>query len=104
RVQCNVGDVPPTGGCGPGTSSALDLIGNVVSGSPRNPQPAAHRASASKYSDRLLVLSVDLPENIATAYGGSTWWRIRYTVGSGSPTDRTPWSVQVRGDPVRLVE
>ncbi len=39
------------------------------------------------------------------AYGTTDdWWKIEYTAGSGNVTDRTNWSVQIRGDPVRLVE
>ena len=92
------GETGPNGGYGPGTTSLLNL-GNT---STNYPQPGPYRLSTSKYSDRHLRLSVDLPADINAAYGGLTWWRIRYTVGS-SPTDRTTWSVSVRGDPVRLV-
>lgn len=98
RVDCAGGATPPTGGCGPGTTSMLDLVG-----SPPNPQPGPRRLSDSKYSDRLLILEVELPDNINTAYGGLTWWRIRYTSGT-EPTDRTTWGVTIKGDPVRLVE
>lgn len=103
RVLCGPGDTPPTGGCGPGNTSILDLVGNTEGGNERNPQPGLRRASLSKYSDRLLLLEVELPDNITTAYGGRTWWRIRYTSGS-APTDRTTWGVTIKGDPVRLVE
>jgi hypothetical protein len=65
-------------------------------------QPRAHRLSSSRYNDRLIRLEVPLPSDITAAYGGLTWWRVQYLVGS-SPTDRTTWSVIVRGDPVRLV-
>ena len=39
----------------------------------------------------------------ATTEGG--WWKIRYTMGSGSgnATDLTTWQVSVRGSPVHLV-
>lgn len=71
-----------------------------------NPQPDSYRGSRSKYSDRLLHLEIDLPDDIATAYGGATWWRVRYTMGPvrGANVDRTTWSVAVEGDPVRLLE
>jgi Flp pilus assembly protein TadG len=91
------GETGPNGGYGPATTDELSL---VSSGTPYQPGP--YRLSTSKYSDRHLKLSVDLPDDITAAYGGLTWWRIRYTVGS-APTDRTTWSVAVKGDPVRLV-
>lgn len=103
RVQCGPGETAPTGGCGPGTASILDLVGTTESGVVRNPQPGTRRSSLSKYSDRLLILEVELPANITTAYGGATWWKIRYTTGTAN-TDRTTWSVTIKGDPVRLVE
>jgi Flp pilus assembly protein TadG len=92
------GETAPSGGYGPTTTTNLSL-GNPSSS---YPQPGPYRVSSSKYSDRHLRLSVQLPDDINAAYGGLTWWRIRYTVGS-APTDRTTWSVAVRGDPVRLV-
>lgn len=109
----------PVGGCSGSATTSLDLIGNHVSCSspdidistPRdgtpdrcvfNTQPGGRRISRSKYNERSLTLSVDLPDDIATAYGGATWWKIEYTVNV-SPTDRTTWSVVVRGDPVRLL-
>lgn len=64
----------------------------------------SQNTQSGKYSDRLLRLTVQLPANIDTAYGGNTWWKIRYTGGPGGFTgDRTTWSVQLLGDPVRLV-
>lgn len=75
---------------------------NVIDVSGSGPAPGPNRASTSRYNDRLLRLSVQLPDDIAADFAGRTWWRIRYTT-SGSPTDRTTWSVTVAGDPVRLV-
>ncbi len=109
----------PFGGCSGTSATSLDLIGNHVSCSnpdidistPRNgsadrcvfnTQPGGRRISRSKYNERSLTLSVDLPDDIATAYGGATWWKIEYTVNV-APTDRTTWSVVVQGDPVRLI-
>lgn len=90
-------EAAPAGGYGPFAGvTSVDVSGGG------HPQPGGHRASTSRYSDRLLRLSVDLPDDIAAAYGGRTWWKIRYTVGSSS-TDRTTWTVIVKGDPVRLV-
>ena len=93
------GETSPNGGYGPATTSMLSLgAANTT-----YPQPGPWRLSSSKYSDRRLVLSVQLPADINAAYGGLTWWRIRYTVDSANSTDRTTWSVSVKGDPVRLV-
>ncbi|HAS10951.1 MAG TPA: hypothetical protein DCS55_10620, partial [Acidimicrobiaceae bacterium] len=55
-----------------------------------------------KYNERSLTLSIDLPEDIASEYGGATWWKVEYTTNT-APTDRTTWSVRVQGDPVRLI-
>jgi hypothetical protein len=74
----------------------LDLSGSG------HPQPGPRRVSDSKYNDRALTLTVDLPSNIAAEYGGRTWWKVEYEVGT-SPTDRTTWAVEVKGDPVRLL-
>jgi Flp pilus assembly protein TadG len=93
------GETAPSGGYGPGTTSMLSLGAANTNYS----QPGPYRLSTSKYSDRRLVLSVDLPDDINAAYGGLTWWRIRYTVDAANSTDRTTWSVSVKGDPVRLV-
>jgi hypothetical protein len=103
RVACPSGDTPPTGGCGPATTNILDLVGATDSeGREWNPQPGGHRLSRSKYNDRLIIIEIPLPD-LQAIYGQATWWRVRYTVGS-APTDRTTWSVTVRGDPVRLIE
>jgi len=88
---CSTGTAP-TGGWGP----HLDDTTIDVSGT-NHPQPGAHRLSSSRYNDRLIRIQVPIDD-----YGASTWWRIRYRVGS-SPTDRTTWSAIVLGDPVRLV-
>lgn len=90
-----VGETNPTGGRS-GTTNNLDVSGS------NHMQPRAHRLSSSRYNDRLIRLEVPLPSDINAAYGGLTWWRVQYRVGT-SPTDRTTWSVIVRGDPVRLV-
>lgn len=117
-VDCPPG-APAEGGCSGSSATRLDLVGHTVTcsdpdvdtstprdGSPdrcaSNKQPGPRRTSRSKYNDRSLTLTVDLPTDIASAYGGATWWKIEYTTNV-SPTDRTTWSVEVRGDPVRLV-
>ncbi|MGY6500359.1 MAG: Tad domain-containing protein [Acidimicrobiales bacterium] len=89
-------EVAPAGGWGPVTESVTDI-------SATGPQPGEGRISAFRFNDRQLRLEYDLPD-IAAAYGGATWWKIEYRFGTGTVTDRTTWSVSVRGDPVRLVE
>lgn len=119
EVDCGPGVVDPTGGCSGTNDDELDLIGDTVDncfdgrdvdtgggpGADRcafNPQPGPRRASRWKYNDRSLTLTVDLPADIGDEYGGATWWKIEYTTNT-APTDRTTWSVQVKGDPVRLI-
>jgi hypothetical protein len=93
------GEVAPAGGYGPHIGSYID-----VSGTNDSYRPWGSRNSQNgRYSDRLIRLTYHLPNNIATAYGGRTWWRIRYDVSSGGSNDRTTWTVSVSGDPVRLV-
>lgn len=107
----------PTGGTGPGTTTAakaIDLWGNEATGTSTNcadvnyspcsfnPQPGTRRGSTSKYSDRLLQLTVQLPTDIQAAFGGKQWYKIKYYTGQ-SPSDRTTWSVQVKGAPIRLI-
>ncbi len=124
-VDCSGGVAPPTGGCSGSSVDRLDLIGNTYrdvnsgyrcsggrdvdldgNGSADdcawNPQPGPHRLSRWKYNERSLTLSIDLPEDIASEYGGATWWKVEYTTNT-APTDRTTWSVRVQGDPVRLI-
>lgn len=95
RTDCTSPIVPPNGGCS-GTTSVLDVSGSG------QPQPGPNRGSTSKYSDRMMILTVQLPTNYTTVYGTKQWWKIRYNVGT-SPTDRTTWSVNILGDPVHLV-
>lgn len=92
---CNPGEATPTGGWS-GTTTNLNTSGT------NHPQPRGHRLSSSRYNDRLMRIEIQLPDDIAAAYGGQTWWRVQYLVGE-TPSDRTTWSVIVRGDPVRLV-
>ncbi|MBI2705272.1 MAG: hypothetical protein HYX32_08300 [Actinobacteria bacterium] len=101
-------DVPPLGGRGPATSgtvsvayvgtlsNAIDLWGNGTNCQPGNPQPGNFGGSCSKYNDRIVRITVELPGDIAAAYGGATWWKVRYTTdGPYAPTDRTTWSATV---------
>ena len=92
-------ELGPSGGRSSG-ATPVDFIDVAGSGDRTFPQ----NTQSGKYSDRLLRLTVKLPANIDTAYGGNTWWKIRYTGGPGGFTgDRTTWSVQLLGDPVRLI-
>ena len=105
-VEC-AGVIAPDGGCNGGQNEVapgqykptkhnkLDVSGNGA-------QKKGNRYSQSRYNDRLVTLTVDLPADYSAAYSGRTWWRIRYTSG-GAVTDRTTWSIRVIGDPVRLV-
>jgi hypothetical protein len=96
---------PPYGGCS-GSGSSLDVSDTAcptVGGVHTCPQPYSTVNSRSKYSDRFLTIDIPLPSNYSTVYGGKTWWKIRYTVGS-TPTDRTTWSVNIVGDPVHLLQ
>lgn len=113
---CADGTWAPTGGwsgssttiSGIGTN-ALDLAGSKYlngSGSLVNnpdPQPGPHRTSNWKYSDRLLKLTIQLPNDIPAAYGTNSWFKIRYTTFGSSVTDRTTWSATIQGAPVRLI-
>ncbi len=94
------GEVAPAGGWGPVNESVVDISGS-------GPQPAGAtngRIGDGRFNERQLRLEVDLPPDIEDAFSGATWWRVEYRFGSGTVTDRTTWSVSVRGDPVRLVE
>lgn len=95
RTACNP-PTPPNGGCS-GSGNALDVSGS-------GPQPYPNLGSSSRYSDRTILLSIALPNDYATRYGGKKWWKIRYNTGSGRVTDRTTWSVNIIGDPVHLVD
>jgi Flp pilus assembly protein TadG len=91
--------VPVTGN----VAKALDLWGFDPNGTSVNAQPGPRRSSTSKYSDRVLVLTVQLPADINSAYGGRQWYRIKYYAGQGTVTDRTTWSVTISGAPVKLI-
>lgn len=94
--RCNPLETAPADGWDPVVESVVSIAGE-------GPAPGGGRLSEWRFNERQLRLEVRLPD-IAEAYGGATWWRIEYRFGSGTVTDRTTWSVQVRGDPVRLVE
>ncbi len=59
--------------------------------------------TGSKFNDDFVTLSIALPTDFIATYGATDrWWKINYTAGGGI-TDRTTWSVEVVGDPVRLL-
>ena len=91
ETDCSVG-LQPLGGCS-GTTTSLDVSGSGT-------QIYNDTRSTSRYNDRMVTATVDLPHDYATAYVGR-WWQIRYTFGSNI-TDRTTWSIRLVGDPVRL--
>ncbi len=78
-----------------GTTSALNVSGS-------GPQPP-NRASNSKFNERKLQISINLPASYTSTYGTNTWWKLRYRFSGSSVTDRTTWSVDIVGEPVRLV-
>ncbi len=92
-----ISEADPSGGRS-GTAPAVPGLDVSLTG----PQPGPNRLSPSKYNDRHIRIEIPLPADILAAYSGRTWWKIQYTTG-GQPTDRTTWSVIVKGDPVRLV-
>lgn len=92
------GEQEPAGGRGPGVTNKLDVSGNVSRSQRTDPQ----NVQSGKYSDRLIRLKIELPDDMAARYGLKTWWRIRYTTGP-SVSDKTTWGIQLLGDPIRLV-
>jgi hypothetical protein len=88
-----------------GSTSPIDVSGGGPSATGQ-PQPGDRRSTRTyTFNDRQLRIRLTLPDNIQTAYGGRTWWRLRYRFNPGQAVnDRTTWSVNVLGDPVRLIE
>ncbi len=91
ETDCTVGNALGRGCSGSGTT--LDVSGS-------DNQIYADTLGTSRFNDRVVTVTVDLPTDYAARYGGD-WWQIRYTFGADI-TDRTTWSVTVVGDPVRL--
>lgn len=103
-------DVAPTGGwsgtvaqpggvpcaTAPPGCNELETLGLDPQGNGRgwNPQPGPYRGSRSKYSDRMVVLTTDLPADLTAEYGAARRLRLRYTAGV-APTDRTTWRAGV---------
>lgn len=97
-------DPQPGGGAWTGVVNRLYAdgdLGGCDSGS--FPQAGPHRTSDSRYNDRRIILTIDLPPDITDAYGGKYWWKVRYRTCT-NPSDRTTWGAGVLGDPVRLIE
>lgn len=90
------GETDPVGGRTGGPTTALD-----VSGTTDTNRTFPNNIQNGKYSDRLLRLTLRMPDDIDAAYGGRTWWKIQY--GGAFTGDRTTWSVRLLGDPVRLL-
>ena len=108
QVDAAAGEVSPTGGTSGSVAPGgrLDtrglVSGNTCGGG--NPQPGPNRASSSKFNERLLRLTVELPDDLNEAWGGRRWWRIRYDTCEGRRvSDRATWGVRILGEPVRLV-
>ena len=88
------GEVAPDGGRTGGPTSAIPVAGTGT-------QPFTNNVQNGLYSDRLLRLTLKMPDDIDAAYNGATWWKIQY--GGAFTGDRTTWSVRLLGDPVRLL-
>jgi Flp pilus assembly protein TadG len=98
-TACDNPPAPATGGCS-GSASGSDPYLDV-SGS--GTQPYTGLNSSSKYSDR--TLTIDIPLIGYNPPAGNYWWKVQYTVDSGSPpTDRTTWETNIVGDPVHLLQ
>jgi Flp pilus assembly protein TadG len=106
-------ETTPGGGWGPVTEHTVDISPAGPAAGPNRSVDSARCPTgfhstlrpACRYNERSLKIEIELPDNIDAAYGGRTWWRIRYSFQGGvSVTDRTTWSVSVEGGPVRLIE
>ena len=87
-----------TDGVYSGSGTSLTVSGGCGANCPTG------NASSSQFSDRFVEITVPLPTDFAAAYTTTDrWWRIYYNTGA-APTDRTSWSVEILGDPVRLLE
>jgi Putative Flp pilus-assembly TadE/G-like len=101
----------PSGGCsGTASGSTPSLSVSGTGTQPYDGSPTWSLHSPSKYNDRFITIDIPLPNNYSTVYNGKVWWKVRYTVtgcqsdGTGCPTDRTTWSVNIVGDPVHLLQ
>lgn len=78
-----------------GATSALDVS--------KDDSHLPGRSEKWHFNERLLKLTIELPDDYTDRYGDKTWWKLRYQFGTGSVTDRTTWGVEIIGQPVRLV-
>ncbi|MGZ4682105.1 MAG: pilus assembly protein TadG-related protein [Acidimicrobiales bacterium] len=85
---------PPTANIG----GATTLSSSTCTIQTRN----ASASPANIYNNNWLRVNILIP----TTYTCTTdcWWSIEYNFGTGSPTDRTVWVVNVLGDPVHLTQ
>ena len=63
--------------------------------------PCLDTSTRSDWNDHFVEIRIDIPATYTC--GADCWWRVRY-VTSGTPTDRSGWSIVLQGDPVRLLE
>ncbi len=95
----------------PVSDTKVDVSGNTpVQGGGFPRWPLHTRLSSSRFNDRLLSIEMTIPDDYGLdALGNEVplpddgWWKIRYTSDTGVVTDRTTWTVQLIGDPVRIV-
>lgn len=55
----------------------------------------------SEFNDHIVRIRIEIPTDYTC--GGNCWWTARYTTES-APSDRTAWSIEMTGDPTRLIE
>ena len=60
-------------------------------------------SGTSLYNDHWLDIDIDIP--ITYTCGSNCWWSVEYQLSAGASFyERTTWSVEIVGDPVRLLE
>ena len=91
-VGCRYSPPSPTIGGAPTLSSSTCAIQTRNSlASPPN-----------RYNNSWLRVQIPIPADYSCTR--DCWWSVEYNFGSGAPTDRTVWSVNVLGDPVHLTD
>ncbi len=117
-IPCNPGSPAgsvtcPAGGWTPGTLGYVAVKGTNDSGansacnSNANPSTTtistSTGASLGLFNGCWLTISIVIPNWYAGDQDG--WWKIRYTMnGSGTSSDVTTWTANIRGNPVHLIE
>jgi hypothetical protein len=97
--------VASTGHCGsaPLCSGTTDTNGLDTSGSTTDP-PNTNLQGTGMYNDRLLTITVPIPNNYNPPNASGGWWMLNYTYnGNTNFQDLTTWTVSVSGSPVHLV-